>query len=63
MRFFLPRLWPFFPIRCLNAGITLGSCLAIVISYTAWNSILWAVLHGILSWGYVIYYAIRYLGH
>jgi len=46
-----------------SAGITFGSCLAIVISYTAWNSILWAVLHGLLSWVYVIYYAIRHIGN
>ena len=46
-----------------SAGITFGSCLAIVVSYAAWNSILWAVLHGFFSWGYVIYYAVRYLGN
>jgi len=46
-----------------KAGITFGSCLAIVVSYSAWNSIPWATLHGLLSWGYVIYYAIRYLGN
>jgi len=45
-----------------TAGITFGSCLAIVVSYSAWHSIPWAILHGICSWGYVIYYAIRYLG-
>jgi hypothetical protein len=48
--------------RTTTAGITFGSCLAIVVSYSAWHSIPWAILHGILSWGYVIYYAIRYLG-
>jgi len=45
-----------------TAGITFGSCLAIVVSYSAWHSIFWAILHGIFSWGYVIYYAIRYHG-
>jgi len=44
-----------------KTGITFGSCLAIVVSYTAWQSIPWAILHGIFSWMYVIYYAIRYL--
>jgi len=44
-----------------KAGISFGSCLAIVISYTSWHSILWAILHGILSWVYVIYYAIKYV--
>ncbi len=43
-----------------RAGISFGSCLAIVISYTAWNSIPWAIFHGLLSWLYVIYYCIRY---
>ena len=46
-----------------QAGITFGSCLAIVVSYAAWQSIPWAILHGVLSWGYVVYYAIRYAGN
>jgi len=37
-----------------------GCALAIVISYTANKSILWAILHGLLSWLYVIYAAITY---
>ena len=41
----------------------IGSCLAIVVSYAAWQSIPWAMLHGVLSWGYVVYYAIRYVGN
>jgi len=43
-------------------GVTFGSCLAIVISYSAWTSIPWAILHGLLNWVYVIYYAIKHLG-
>lgn len=43
-----------------KAGISFGSCLAIVVSYTAWHSIPWAILHGILGWIYVIYYIIKY---
>ena len=43
-----------------KAGATFGSCLAMILSYTTWNSIPWAILHGFLSWGYVIYYAVRY---
>jgi hypothetical protein len=39
--------------------IFFGDCLALVISYTAWHSIPWAILHGICSWGYVIFYAIK----
>ena len=38
-------------------GVSFGSALAIAISYTANHSILWAIIHGILSWLYVIYFA------
>jgi hypothetical protein len=34
-----------------------GSALAIAISYTTNHSILWAIIHGILSWLYVIYFS------
>ena len=47
-------------VKTGTAGITFGSCLAMVISYTAWKSIGWAIFHGLLSWIYVIYYIIRY---
>ncbi len=44
----------------VSKGITFGSALAMIISYAHWQSIGWAIFHGLLSWGYVIYYAIRY---
>jgi len=40
-----------------RAGISFGSALAIAISWSANQSILWAILHGALSWIYVVYYA------
>ena len=43
-----------------KAGIGFGSCLAMIISYTTWKSIGWAILHGILGWFYIIYYIIKY---
>ncbi len=43
-----------------KVGIGFGTALAIAISWSANKSILWALIHGILSWIYVIYYAIRY---
>jgi len=46
--------------RAVRAGISFGSALAIVISWTANKSLLWAIVHGLLSWFYVVYYAIRY---
>ncbi len=44
----------------VKAGISFGSCPAMIISYTAWRSIPWAIFHGLLSWGYVLYYWIVY---
>lgn len=46
--------------KTVKSGVTFGSALAMVISYTAWHSIAWAIVHGLLSWAYVIYYIIRY---
>ena len=44
--------------QTVKTGISFGSCLAIVISYTAWKSIFWAIIHGLFSWTYVVYYII-----
>jgi hypothetical protein len=41
-----------------RAGIGLGSAIAVAISWSANQSILWAILHGFFSWFYVIYYAV-----
>lgn len=44
----------------MKEGVSFGSALAIVMSYAKWHSIGWAILHGIFSWFYVIYYSINY---
>lgn len=44
----------------IKAGISFGCALAMVISYVNWQSIGWAIVHGFMSWGYIIYYLIRY---
>lgn len=41
-------------------GITFGSCLAMIISFTTWKPVGWAIIHGLLGWVYVIYYLIKY---
>ncbi len=41
----------------VRSGIGFGSALAIVISWSLHQSIVWAMIHGALSWFYVIYYA------
>lgn len=47
-------------IEVTRAGISFGSALAIAISWSANKSLLWAIVHGLLSWIYVVYYALRY---
>lgn len=46
--------------KTVKTGISFGSALAMVISYTTWHSVGWAILHGLLSWVYVIYFVIKY---
>ncbi len=41
-----------------KAGIGLGSAIAVAISWSVNKSIVWAIVHGVLSWLYVIYYAL-----
>jgi hypothetical protein len=43
----------------VKSGIGFGTALAIAISYSTNKSILWAIVHGLLSWVYVIYFALR----
>ena len=46
--------------QAVRTGLSFGSVLAVVISWTANKSLLWAIVHGLLSWLYVIYYALVY---
>lgn len=39
-------------------GVSFGSALAIAISFATNRSVLWAIIHGIFSWFYVIYYVL-----
>ncbi|MBS0480776.1 MAG: hypothetical protein JSR96_01235 [Proteobacteria bacterium] len=40
-----------------RAGIGLGSAIAVALSWSINKSIVWATIHGVLGWFYVIYYA------
>ena len=46
--------------QTIHNGYGLGSIIAVVLSYSINQSILWATLHGIFGWFYVIYFAIKY---
>ena len=39
-------------------GASFGSALAMAISYDNNHSLLWAIIDGILSWIYVVYFAL-----
>ena len=41
-----------------HSGLGLGAALAVVLSWDRNRSILWAIIHGLLSWIYVIYFAV-----
>lgn len=43
----------------IKAAIIYGSMLAICISWSTYKSISWASVHGIMSWLYVIFYALK----
>jgi len=45
-------------VEVVRSGIGFGSALAITMSWSANHSILWAIVHGLFSWFYVIYYAV-----
>ena len=45
-------------VQVAKAGVSFGSALAIAISWSVHKSIFWAIVHGFLSWLYVVYYAL-----
>jgi len=40
----------------INNGVGLGAVIAVVTSWSRNRSVLWAILHGIFGWFYVIYF-------
>ena len=44
----------------VSYGIGFGTALAMIISWSFHKGILWALLHGVLGWIYVIYVAIKH---
>ena len=39
----------------LGKSYNLGMMIAVVVSFSIHHSILWAIIHGLLGWFYVIY--------
>ncbi len=42
----------------VRSGITFGTALAIAISWSYNHSVLWAIVHGFMSWIYVVYHVL-----
>jgi hypothetical protein len=45
-------------VEATKTGITFGSALAMAISFNVNQSVLWALIHGVFSWFYVVYYVV-----
>ena len=43
-----------------GGGIGIGAIVAAIISWTAWHSVPWLIVHSMLGWIYVIYYFFKY---
>lgn len=41
-----------------GSGIGLGALIAVLLSWSLNHSVGWCIVHGILSWLYIVYYAI-----
>ena len=46
--------------KITKKGVGFGAALAMVVSYVKWQSIGWAIVHGLLNWVYIVYYIIKY---
>ena len=46
------------PLFVARQGLSMGMALAMICSWQVSKSVAWAFVHGILSWLYVIYYAL-----
>jgi hypothetical protein len=47
-------------VEIVKSGITFGTALAMAISFNVNQSVLWAAIHGLFSWFYVVYFVVRY---
>lgn len=44
--------------EAFRSGVGFGSALALAISYNTHESVFWAIIHGVFSWLYVLYFLI-----
>ncbi len=46
------------PTTIIRSGLGLGSMIAVAASWWRNQSVIWAIIHGLLGWIYVIYYVL-----
>ena len=44
--------------RVAASGMSFGGALAICISWDAYHSVPWAIMHGACSWGFVLWWCV-----
>lgn len=47
-------------MRAEQATVGFGVVLAMIVSYDHNQSVLWAIMHGLFSWLYIIYHWVMY---
>lgn len=47
-------------VGIVRNGIGLGQAIAVAISWTTNQSLIWVIIHGVLGWIYVVYYALGF---
>jgi hypothetical protein len=52
-----PRI-AFIRDSAIKSGVGFGSALAMAIRFTTHKSVLWAIVHGVFSWLYVLYFVL-----
>jgi hypothetical protein len=45
-------------VTAVTQGLSMGSALAMILSWSRNSKVLWAIFHGLLSWVYVIYFVL-----
>lgn len=48
--------------NAISSGMGFGTLVAALISWKLYGSVGWVILHGLLGWAYVLYWAI-FIGH
>jgi hypothetical protein len=60
VRSFMKQTFHYTSGEMVKTGVTFGAALAMAISFNMNQSVFWALIHGLLSWIYVVWYILIY---